>query len=133
MHEWALAEAVIKTIKDHPNVKQIEKVTVKIGELQQIDMEIFSFAISELKKEYSLDNIEIVLKTEPALLKCRVCGKTWYFSENLKHLDDFIAESIHFVPEAFHAFIRCPHCGSPDIEIVKGRGVWIDEIKFRGE
>ena len=133
MHEWALAEAVIKTIKNQSNIKQIEKVTIKVGELQQIDMEIFSFAINELKKEHSLDNVEIVLKTEPALLKCRACGKTWYFSENLKHLDEFIAESIHFVPEAFHAFIRCPYCGSPDIEIVKGRGVWIDEIKFKGE
>jgi len=133
MHEWALAEGVIKTIKEYSKDKEIEKVVVKIGELQQIDIDIFKFALDELKKENSMNKLSIILEIEPAVLKCRVCGKTWSFSENLKELDDFIAESIHFVPEVFHAFIKCPNCGSPDIDILKGRGVWIEKIKFKGE
>ena len=40
MHEWALAEAVIKTaseIADKEGLKQVTEVTVKIGELQQVE------------------------------------------------------------------------------------------------
>ena len=37
-------------------------------------------------------------------------------------------EAIHFVPESAHAFLRCPACKSPDFEISKGRGVWVERI-----
>jgi hydrogenase nickel incorporation protein HypA/HybF len=39
------------------------------------------------------------------------------------------AEAIHFVPEVAHTYIKCPSCGSPDFEIVEGRGVWLENIK----
>ncbi len=45
-----------------------------------------------------------------------------------KELGENEQEAIHFVPEAAHAFIRCPACGSPDFEISKGRGVWVERI-----
>ena len=37
-------------------------------------------------------------------------------------------EAIHFLPEAAHAFVRCPSCGSPDFAVSKGRGVSIKSI-----
>ncbi len=38
-------------------------------------------------------------------------------------------ESIHFIPEVAHTYIKCPKCGSPDFEIIKGRGIWLEKIK----
>ena len=48
MHEWALAESVIHTVEQETeknHLKKITKVIVNVGELQQIDMEIFRFAL----------------------------------------------------------------------------------------
>ncbi|HLN88846.1 MAG TPA: hydrogenase/urease maturation nickel metallochaperone HypA, partial [Candidatus Binatia bacterium] len=67
-----------------------------------------------------------ILKSKSAL-KCRVCNTTW--SLDLEKLDKTTAEAIHFVPEVVHTYIKCPHCGSPDFEIVTGRGVWLENVK----
>ncbi|TEU07589.1 hydrogenase nickel insertion protein HypA, partial [Candidatus Bathyarchaeota archaeon] len=52
MHEWALAEAVVSTtlkIAEEKGLKEIIELKIKIGELQQIDQEIFEFALSQLR------------------------------------------------------------------------------------
>ena len=40
-----------------------------------------------------------------------------------------ISEAIHFVPEMAHVYIKCKECGSPDFEVIEGRGVWLATIK----
>jgi hydrogenase nickel incorporation protein HypA/HybF len=44
-------------------------------------------------------------------------------------MDKEVSEAIHFVPEMAHVYIKCPSCGSPDFEVVEGRGVWLQSIK----
>ena len=138
MHEWALAEAVISTVVEtskKEKIKEIAEVKIKIGELQQIDEEIFRFALGEIIKEMvrdqdsSLENMKIKIEEEPSFLKCRVCGHEWSFISQSKKLSEDESESIHFIPEAAYVYIRCPKCKSPDFEITKGRGVWIDSIR----
>ncbi len=131
MHEWALAEAVIKTaseIAKKEGLKKITEVTVKIGELQQVERPIFRFALSQVKPE-NFKEAKFRLSTAKTTLKCRVCGNVWVFKKS--SLDKNTAEAIHFVPEVAHTFIKCPNCGSPDFEIAEGRGVWLETI--RGE
>ncbi|MCW4017606.1 MAG: hydrogenase nickel incorporation protein HypA [Candidatus Bathyarchaeota archaeon] len=129
MHEWALAEAVVKTageIAKKEGLKQVTEVTVKIGELQDVEREIFRFALSQIKPA-SFEDAKFRISTAKTLLKCKVCGNTWKFSDN--KIDKETAEAIHFVPEVAHTYIKCPHCGSPDFEILQGRGVWLQSIK----
>ena len=129
MHEWALAEAILasaKEIAEKENLKEITEVTVKVGELQQVEPDILRFALSQMKTEIFKNAKFRILKAK-STLKCRVCGTTWEF--NLKKLDKNTAEAIHFVPEVAHTYIKCPKCGSPDFEIVNGRGVWLENIK----
>ena len=48
MHEWALAEAVItaaQQIAEKEKLKEIKEVNIKIGELQQVERDIFRFAL----------------------------------------------------------------------------------------
>jgi hydrogenase nickel incorporation protein HypA/HybF len=134
MHEWALAESVICTISDEinkNNLSRISRVTLKIGELQQIDIEIFRFAIDTVLESYELavDKASIVLETEPCTLKCNTCESEWSFKEHMRKMQEDDAEAIHFIPEIAHTYIRCPSCGSPDFNIRKGRGVWIESIE----
>ncbi len=129
MHEWALAEAILasaKEIAEKENLKKVTEVTIKVGELQQVDPGILRFALSQMKSEIFKNAKFHILKAK-STLKCRVCGTAWQF--NLKKLDKNTAEAIHFVPEVAHSYIKCPKCGSPDFEIVSGRGVWLEHIK----
>jgi hydrogenase nickel incorporation protein HypA/HybF len=129
MHEWALAEAVIAAtleVAEREGMKQVTEVKIKIGELQQIERDIFDFALAQLKLA-RFENAKFYVETERAKLKCRACGHGWLFSKN--KLDKDSAEAIHFVPEVAHAYIKCPKCGSPDFEIIEGRGVWLESIK----
>jgi len=134
MHEWALAEGIIATAlkaAEKENFQGITKIKIKLGELQQVDEDIVKFALNEIAKFQSpmLKQTAIELENERAVLKCRVCGHRWAFSDVMKELSEEDSESIHFVPDIAHVYIRCPECNSPDFEIVEGRGVWIEYIE----
>jgi hydrogenase nickel incorporation protein HypA/HybF len=129
MHEWALAEALIAAasqIAMEEKLSEVTEVTVRVGELQQVELDILRFALSQLKP-VSFKDAKFRIMRAKTELKCRACGHTWLF--NKQKLDESTAEAIHFVPEVAHAYIKCPKCGSPDFEIVKGRGVWLENIK----
>jgi len=129
MHEWALAEAIISSVSqiaEKEGLKEVREVKIKVGELQQVELDILEFALSELKMD-KLKEAKFSIETVKAELKCRVCGHKWFFSRN--KLDEESAEAIHFVPETAHAYIKCPRCGSPDFEILQGRGVWLESVR----
>ena len=129
MHEWALAEAVItaaQQIAEKEKLREIREINIKIGELQQVEQDIFRFALSQLKPA-TFKNTTFQISRAKTTLKCRVCENTWLFSKS--KLDENTAEAIHFVPEVVHSYIKCPKCGSPDFEIFEGRGVWLENVK----
>ncbi len=135
MHEWALAEAVIATAIEESRkegVKEITEIKLMIGELQQMELEIFQFALDEITKAHDelLTNVKIEMETEPAIFRCRVCGHGWDFDE--ARLSEEEGEAVHFAPEVAHAYVRCPSCKSPDFEVIQGRGVLIKSIKGTG-
>ncbi len=134
MHEWALAEAVVSTaIKAAEKEKLVEitKIKIRMGELQQIDTQMFESVLKEVIQPQKpiLKNAHIEMEREKAVLRCRACGIKWDFEEVMNKLTEKESESIHFIPEVSHCYIRCPGCKSPDFEVVEGRGVWIDSIE----
>lgn len=134
MHEWALAESILTAaveIAEKEKMKKITEITVGLGELQQIAIDIFKFAIDELIKENKdkLSDTKIKIQTIESALKCNNCANEWKFSEMKKKINDEEGESIHFIPEVAFVHTRCPSCGSPDFKITTGRGVTITQIK----
>lgn len=129
MHEWALAEAVISTVSriaEERGLRKVVEVKIRIGELQQIDLEAFKLALSQLSQQYSMD-ARFKFECEKAIFECKACGNLWPFNKNELRPEE--QEAVHVIPEVAHAFIRCPRCNSPDFKIVKGRGVWIEGLK----
>jgi hydrogenase nickel incorporation protein HypA/HybF len=129
MHEWALAEAVIAAASEiarKEGLKEVREVKIKVGELQQIELDILEFALSQLKPA-KFKHTKFSIEVAKAELKCRVCGRKWFFKK--EKLDESTAEAIHFIPEIAHTYIKCPKCGSPDFEILQGRGVWLESVK----
>jgi len=134
MHEWALAESIITTAieaAEKEKLKIIKEIKIQIGELQQIEQDIFEFALNEISKsqDEKLKNVKIKIETIKSTLKCKNCEHTWSFSDMKKKLDEDEGEAIHFIPEVAFVHTRCPKCGSPDFEITTGRGVSISSIK----
>jgi len=134
MHEWALAESIITAAvetAEKEKLKKISEIIIKIGELQQIERDIFEFALKEIIKVHGtkLKNTKISIEIEKSTLKCKNCEHEWSFSDMKKKLSEDESEAIHFVPEVAFVHTRCPKCGSPDFEITVGRGVSISSIK----
>jgi hydrogenase nickel incorporation protein HypA/HybF len=129
MHEWALAEAILasaRQVAEQNHLKTVTEVTIRVGELQQVEPPILKFALSQMK-EGIFKEAKFSVRRAKSKLKCRVCGTAWKFDR--KKLDGATSEAIHFIPEAAHSFIKCPKCSSPDFEIASGRGVWLEDIK----
>jgi hydrogenase nickel incorporation protein HypA/HybF len=130
MHEWALAESVIEAtaaVLAGKDPACLRSVNVLIGELQAIDHEIFQFAITTMLEERPFRAAVYTLEVEPATFLCASCGREWGLAET-EGLTTETREAIHFLPEAAHAFVRCPQCQSPDYRVQKGRGVSISSI-----
>ena len=129
MHEWALAEGVISTatrIAEEQGIKEITEIKVAIGELQQIEHEIFLFALEQLRAP-NMKDAKFILDAIAGKLRCRVCGEEWEFSN--REMDEETSEAIHFVPEMAHVYVKCPSCESPDFEVLEGRGVILASIR----
>jgi len=134
MHEWALAESILTAAQqtaEKEHFKTIKEITILLGELQQIEQDIFEFALAELAKtqDKKFKHVTFRFKQEKGMLQCTRCEHTWSFQEMKKTLDVDEAEAIHFIPEVAFVHARCPKCASPDFYIIKGRGVSIASIK----
>ena len=136
MHEFALADAVVTTAlraAKENGIATIERVEVRIGELQRISRETFEFALSEMmpNQHPMLGAAKLDLVVEPATFRCRPCGREFALDDTggPKDKDKDEAEAIHFIPELAHAYLACPACSSPDFEVLTGRGVTIGAIE----
>jgi hydrogenase nickel incorporation protein HypA/HybF len=130
MHEWALAEAVLDSLQQHIETypgHAVTAVRVSVGELQQVDVEVFREGLRQLADRYPLDPNVVHVAVNPARFRCNRCGQAWDLSA-AGPLSEDEEESIHFVPEAVHVYSRCPACNSVDFQVLQGRGVTIDAI-----
>jgi hydrogenase nickel incorporation protein HypA/HybF len=124
VHEWALAEAVVLTLSQYlreAGLSRVSRVVVSLGELQAVDREVFEFALRELASLYGVEVGRFEVVDEEASFECRSCGFRWGLRD--LSLPDEVRESIHFLPEAAYAYVRCPRCGSADFALLSGRGV----------
>jgi hydrogenase nickel incorporation protein HypA/HybF len=135
MHEWALADAVISTVErlyQENGRKQVLSVKVLIGELQHIEMEVFSMGLQNLLSDRPFSSDIFHFETEKATFRCNACDREWLLEQH-PDLGEEELEAIHFLPEAAHVYMRCPSCGSPDFALEKGRGVTIKSIDLNDD
>ena len=133
MHELALADAVVKAAlraADDAGMDRIDRVIVKVGELQQIERDLFEFSLTKVlpAQDSRLLGVVFDVADEAVQFECRVCGTT-YGRDDVDLDGGDHSEAIHFIPELSHAFARCPSCGSPDFEILAGRGITLERIE----
>ncbi len=138
MHELALADSVVKAalnVADDAGMDRIERIVVKVGELQQIKRDLFEFSLTTVlpTTDARLAGVEFDVSEEPVRFQCRSCGTEYGRDEAGIDGDGDQGEAIHFIPELSHAFARCPSCGSPDFDIQAGRGITLVRIEGSGD
>ncbi|MCA8968136.1 MAG: hydrogenase maturation nickel metallochaperone HypA [Planctomycetes bacterium] len=133
MHEYALADAVIAAVREtarSQRMSRVLQVEVRIGQLQSIRPATFENALTAVRpaSDALVSSTEFSVVTVPVRLRCRPCNRE-YAPDLDTEADEHATEAIHFVPELAHAYLRCPHCDSPDFDIVDGRGVTLGRIE----
>ncbi len=111
MHELGVVFYIIRDAKNAAEVNQVDKVasvTIELGEVSGVIPEqlidCWNWAI---KKEPIMDEAELIIETMEAVTFCEDCKKEY--------------------PTVKYAKI-CPHCGSENTYLVRGRDVMIKEI-----
>lgn len=131
MHEWALAEAVITSAAiaaRQQGLSVVNEIILNVGELQAIDGDMFASLVREQLATASaeLHQTRVRAVKGEAAFECLACKREFFRKD--AQVGEEERESIHFVPEMAHAYMHCPTCGSPDFRILRGRGVFIEEI-----
>jgi len=132
MHEWSVAYSVVKTLTENFN-KKVLKVTLVIPQFSFLDLDILQEAFNELKKENPVTGTtELQVKIAEPTFKCRNCGREFKLSDVERQISDLRNSygeeyPLHLMPELFPTFLKCPYCGSHDIQ-AKGQEMYIENV-----
>lgn len=110
MHEVSICESILDILKDEAKKNEASKVTavrLKIGELSGVVEDALRFAFEVVTKGSIAEGASLVVEEVPLTARCKACGKEF-----------------HIVGYAF----SCKHCESPEIEVVSGREMQIEDI-----
>jgi hydrogenase nickel incorporation protein HypA/HybF len=110
MHEVSICESILDILKDEARKNKASRVTavhLRIGELSGVVEDAMRFAFEVVTKDTIAGGAKLVIENVPLTAKCRSCGREF-----------------HIVGYAF----SCKHCDSPEIEVVSGRELQIEDI-----
>ncbi len=128
MHEWAVAEGIVEALVERGRKEGAKRITgfrLILGEIQGVEEEALRFALRELSRGTMLEGAEVTVERERGRVGCRGCGFEWFPGEGSGE-----EEALHFLPDLLPLFLKCPRCGSVDLEIRGGRGIWVSSLEI---
>ena len=112
MHELGIVMHVVDILQDaarEHGLSHIEAVTLEVGEVSGVVTEFFQDAWDWCcTKDSLIRDCRLEIRTVPAVTVCNACGKTY--------------------ATVAHGRI-CPHCQSPDTELLRGQELNILQIE----
>jgi len=131
--EYAVSEAAKR------NAKRVTEIGVEVGELTQVDVGVLSDALSFLLSGPVLQGCRVSVEVAKASFECRKCSSRFGMAEVRKELekvsDDLLVREpdsrelpLHFLPQLYSAFVRCPSCGSSDVAATAGEDVHVTRL-----
>ncbi|AWR96795.1 hydrogenase maturation nickel metallochaperone HypA [Acidianus sulfidivorans JP7] len=138
MHEWSVADSIIRTVINWANENHVEEITkVKVGipSYSFLEVDILKEAFDTMKKDSVLENAELEINIKEPTFKCKNCGFTFKPSDVRDQLESVRSEfgeeyPLHLMSALAPSFLKCPKCGSHDI-IVESQDITIDEIEVK--
>ena len=117
MHEASvvanIVDAVLEELKKY-DVKKVNSVTLRIGDLTQLGAEQMKFAYEIVTRDTILEGSEMIVEHEPIILSCKSCG----FEGPARVLTDPDFDT-HSIP-----ILSCTQCNGP-VNVVKGQSCMV--------
>ena len=110
MHEVSICESIVDIITVHAAKEQAKKVTsvrLRVGEMAGVVEDALRFAFEVVSKDTVAEGARLDIDHVPLMARCRSCNREF-----------------HIVGYAF----SCKHCDSPEIEVISGREMQIEDI-----
>ncbi len=110
MHELALMEGVVRALErtaEEKGLKRITKVKLVVGKFTAALPDCLRFCFSLLTEDSLLEGAELEIEETEVIGKCRVCGGEFEVAQSF----------------------RCPTCRSQQVDIVRGRELYVDYIE----
>jgi hydrogenase nickel incorporation protein HypA/HybF len=144
MHELGIAQSIVDYALSEAktrNADRVAEIHVEVGELAMIDRSVLSHALRMLKTGPQMERCRFSIRKRDVSFVCRKCAAKWPMAEAMKQLGEVPQEllvrepesnevPLHFLPSLYPAFVRCPKCGSADIEATAGEDVKIMRLVF---
>jgi hydrogenase nickel incorporation protein HypA/HybF len=114
MHESSIAHSILEIIDEQcreQGCTSVETVTVRLGKATGVMPEALAFAFDALKETGVAKNARLVVEMVQVGGMCNSCKKEFD------------------VPDVQYVF-NCPHCGSNEFEISRGREMEISEMEM---
>ena len=138
----SLAQSVVASVMSEAakhGAKKVMKIHLAIGELMQLDKPMLVDAFRSLLEGPMLGGAELEVTDDKAAFTCQKCSAKWGMDEAKEQLKEVGADllvnepdseelPLHFLPELYPAFIRCPQCGSSDIFLSDGGVIKITRL-----
>ncbi len=129
MHEWSLASAIVESVDRwarENNINNVIKVVVEIPSISMIDLEILKEAFDMLKQDSKLVKASLEVRVVVPKLRCRRCGYALTDDDVKRQLNELMKDygeeyPLHLIPDLAPALLRCPRCGSHDLEMEEPR------------
>jgi hydrogenase nickel insertion protein HypA len=125
MHEWILAEGILRSVIQAASGRRVGKLVLRIGEFRQINPAVLIPLLRDLSRGTVAEGMEIEVETARGRIECLDCGGEFSFDQ--LPLTASQRECVHFFPSTLRAF-GCPRCGSPRLRVSGGRELEIKSI-----
>ena len=121
MHEWAVAKAVAATVRRAAKGK-VRRVIVSVPLISFLDVDLIKEAYSSTVRGTPLEGSKLEVKVRDVKFKCLSCGLE-FSSKDVKDQIEALKEEfgedypLHMFPSLAPALLKCPACGSHDLDI----------------
>jgi hydrogenase nickel incorporation protein HypA/HybF len=109
MHEIALCEGVLGVALEAAAGEPVRRVRVRVGRLQAVVPDVFDQGWELVSQGTAAGGSRIEVVEIPVLVRCRACG---------------------LETEAPEPPLACRHCGSPDVQVVTGDELVVEEVEL---
>jgi hydrogenase nickel incorporation protein HypA/HybF len=142
LHELSIAQSIVEFAlyeADRNRADRVVELDVEVGELMQIDTEVLRNALGALMAGPRLAGAMARISLESAHFSCHRCGTEWDMLEAKRQLSavpesllirepDSNEVPLHFLPDLYAAYIRCPACGSSDFNALRGDDIRVMRV-----
>ena len=121
MHDFSVSQQIAGEVIRRARIEgaqQVLEIKIKLGELTHLNPEQITFWLEEFFRGTFARGAKILIEKIPVSMYCKKCGYRGEIKQKTSSL-------------YFFAFLRCPQCGSDDVNINSGKECMLQRITIR--